>query len=121
MKRNNLIAIAVGTIMGAALSSAYADQQLAPTSDNQPANQQATTVNPTPLGASAGSGDQQPASQTSAQKAGVSGQGGQAASGQVGAEAPTNSARADIDADRRDIASDERDIAHDRAYIRSDR
>ena len=39
MKRNNLIALAVGTIMGAALSAAYADQQLAPAPDNQQANQ----------------------------------------------------------------------------------
>src|SRR5215471_8570447 len=104
MKRNNLIAIAVGAIMGAALSSAYADQQLAPSSDNQPANQQATTVNPSPLGASAGSGGQQPAGQTNGQ-AGANGQGGQA----------------DMNADRRDIARDDRDIAHDQADIRNDR
>jgi hypothetical protein len=41
MKRNNFIAVAVGTIMGAALSSAYADEQFAPTPDNQQANQPA--------------------------------------------------------------------------------
>jgi len=35
MKRNNLIAIAVGTIMGAALSSAYADEPPAPAPDNR--------------------------------------------------------------------------------------
>src|SRR5215469_6228672 len=110
MKRNNLIAIAVGAIMGAALSSAYADQQLAPSSDNQPANQQATTVNPSPLGASAGSGGQQPASQTNGQ----TGANGQAnADGQGG--------QTDMNADRRDIARDDRDIAHDQADIRNDR
>src|SRR5262249_4661513 len=102
MKRNNLIAIAVGAIMGAALSSVYADEQLAPSSDNQPANQQATTVNPPPLGTGAGSGGQQPASQTNSQ-AGTSGQG----------------AQTDINADRRDIARDDRDIAHDQADIRN--
>src|SRR5215470_2017667 len=121
MKRNNLIAIAVGAIVGAALSSAYADQQLAPTSDNQPANQQATTVNPSPLGASGGSGDQQPAGQTNGQNAGANGQGDETASGQRGAKAPASSAQTDISADRRDIASDERDIAHDRADVRNDR
>jgi hypothetical protein len=34
MKRDDLIAFAIGTIMGAAVSAAYADQQLAPAPDN---------------------------------------------------------------------------------------
>jgi hypothetical protein len=41
MKRNNLIAIAVGTILGTALSAAYADDRVAPTPDNQQAAPQA--------------------------------------------------------------------------------
>jgi len=61
MKRSNLIAIAVGTIMGAGLSSAYADQQPQLTPDSQQANQQATPVNPGPLTTSAGSSGRPPA------------------------------------------------------------
>ena len=52
MKRKNLIAIAVGTIMGAALSSAYAGQTPVPDPDDQQANQQATPANPAPHGSS---------------------------------------------------------------------
>ena len=37
MKRNNLIAIVVGTILGAALSAAYADDRSAPAPDDQQA------------------------------------------------------------------------------------
>src|SRR5689334_7452334 len=69
MKRNNLIAIAVGTVMSAALSTAYADGQLAPAPDDQQANQQApnapqagTQLNPAHFG-NADSDDQEPSGQ----------------------------------------------------------
>ena len=104
MKRNKLIAIAVGTIMGAALSSAYADQPPVPAPNSPQATQQATPVNPAPFGPSSADSDDR---QT----------GGQ----QPAAKAPTHSGQADSNGDRRDIAKDEHDIARDRADIRSDR
>ena len=104
MKRNKLIAIAVGAIMGAALSAAYADQPPAPGSDNPQANQQATSVNPAPFGSGAAgtdqqTGGQQPASQPKGPNTAAGGQGsqsasGQTASGQPAAKAPTNSGQA---------------------------
>ena len=73
MKRNQLIAIAVGAVMSAALSSAYADPPLAPTPGNQQANQGAAgasgntgvSVNPAPF---AQNGDQQQSGQPDQQR-----------------------------------------------------
>src|SRR5215472_8270986 len=104
MKRNNFIAVAVGTIMGTALASAYADDQFAPTPDNQQASQPAPNTganagaqaNPAPFGANA--------DRSNLQQSG-----------------PQQSGERDRDADHHDMSRDRRDIGRDQSDIRADR
>ena len=96
-KHNRLIAIAVSSILGTALSLAYADGQqpaVTPSSGNQQQTQQITPINP--------------ASQGPAQS-------------QAPGPADENANRRDIGHDKADLRSDQQDIAKDRADIRSDK
>jgi hypothetical protein len=129
MKRNNLIAIAVGTILGAAaLSSAYADEQLALAAGNQQttpqapnagnaggntgASQAGTPLNPEPFGTGADRSDQQPSGQPDRRH--------DHRNDVRSDRRDIGSDRADIRADRRDIWRDSRDIWRDSRDIRAD-
>ena len=102
MKRNNIIAIAVGTIMGAALSAAYADEQFELTPDNQQVNQPAPNT-----GANAGGQ--------------VNRFGGNADRGNAHQSGQQQSGQPDRDGDHHDMTRDRRDIGRDQADIRADR
>jgi hypothetical protein len=107
MKRNNLIAMAVAAIMGAALSTAYADDEFAPVPANQQANQQA------PDAGAAQAGGQQWNDQAGHRY-------GDHRYGDDRHDAhDVSGERRDIGRDRADIRSDGRDIQRDRADLRA--